>query len=108
MGQTILISCLLPKNKVCGIATDFIPIALCNVIYKIAVKILTNRLRPLVDFVISPNRGAFVPRRRILDNLVVAQELIHSMSRKSWRSKVFALKADMSKAEGNFFFRPTS
>ena len=50
-----------------------------NVIYKVVAKIIAKRLRPLLDTIISPLQEAFVSGRQILDNLVVAQELIHSI-----------------------------
>lgn len=36
--------------------TDYRLISLCNVIYKI----ITNRLKRIIDMVISPNQSAFV------------------------------------------------
>ena len=79
VNHTFLV--LLPKKKNACTASDYRPISLCNVLYKLITKIITIRLRPLLNKLISPAQNAFVPGRQISDNLVIAQELFHSMSK---------------------------
>ena len=43
-----------------------------NVMYKVVAKILANRIRPLLDDIISPQQATFVLGRQIMDNVVVA------------------------------------
>ena len=49
---------LIPKVDSLSKLSDFRPINLCNVIYKVVSKCLVNRLRPVLDDIISPYRSS--------------------------------------------------
>ncbi|XP_042959546.1 uncharacterized protein LOC122294694 [Carya illinoinensis] len=90
---------LIPKVKCLKRVTEYRPISLCNVLYKIVSKTLANRLKTILSKLISPNQSAFVPGRLISDNVLVAYEALHSMgTRMKGRKWSVALKLDMSKA----------
>lgn len=90
---------LIPKIKDPTEMTHLRPTSLCNVLYKIAAKVLANRLKYVLPHTISPMHSAFIPGRLISDNSLVAAEVVHFMHKRSsgWNN-VMALKLDISKA----------
>lgn len=73
---------LVLKKKVFMTPKDYRPIALCNAIYKIVAKVLSNRLRLVLDDLIDDRQSAFVPSRQNFDNVMIAHEMIHMLCSK--------------------------
>lgn len=74
----------------------FRPISLVDCFYKIISKILTNRLAPLMNYSVDPAQTAFIQDRYILDNVLVANKIIHSV--KSTNQQGIVLKVDFEKS----------
>ena len=66
--------------------------------YKAVTKIVANRLKPLLDHIISPNQCSFIPGRLSSDNIIIAQEVIHSMRNMKGKKGFMAIKIDLEKA----------
>jgi hypothetical protein len=90
---------LIPKGSTQKTMKDWRPIALCNVLYKIIAKVLANRLKMVLPKCVPDHQSAFVPERSILDNAMVAIEVVHFMRTKTrGKAGCVALKLDISKA----------
>ncbi|GJX66944.1 putative reverse transcriptase domain, reverse transcriptase zinc-binding domain protein [Tanacetum coccineum] len=72
---------LIPKVATPLKVNDYHPISCCNVLYKCISKILTKRIIDGIKEVVSENQSAFVSGRRILDNILLTQELMHNYHR---------------------------
>lgn len=57
-----------------------------------------TRIRSMLLRLISPLQTSFVPRRKGVDNAIIVQELIYSMSKKKERNGVMSIKIDLEKA----------
>ena len=89
---------LIPKIKESRHVSNYRPISLCNVAYKIASKAIANKLKKKFSSIISDTQSAFVHGRLITDNVLVAFETMHHISqKKGGKLGDMTLKLDMSK-----------
>jgi hypothetical protein len=87
---------LVPKEGQAHHPKQFRPIALCNVIYKLLTKVIARRLKPILPTIISPEQSGYVEGRQILDSVILAHEVIHSLQKT--KTPGMLLKLDLSKA----------
>ncbi|XP_019160490.1 PREDICTED: uncharacterized protein LOC109157064 [Ipomoea nil] len=90
---------LIPKKKTPEMVSDYRPIALSNVVYRVMAKVITARMKPLMESIISESQSAFISGRLITDNILIAAEVGHFLNRKQCGLTGWgALKLDMAKA----------
>lgn len=73
-------------------------ISLCNVIYKIITKVMMNRLKGIMPWITSPNQIIFVSFRPIVNNIVIYQEVLHTLWTKRTSKGTMNIKIDFTKA----------
>lgn len=77
-NNTCIILILKVKNSIKP--SEYMHVALCNVFMKIITKVL-NRLKVILPSIIGQNQSAFVHKRLISDNTMVAHEAFHKPNR---------------------------
>ena len=87
---------LIPKKLDASDLSDFRPISLVGIIFKILSKTMASRLKKILHYVINPIQSAFVQDRQILDGPMIINETIDWARKK--KKKVFMFKTDIAKA----------
>lgn len=74
-------------------------ISLCNIAYKILAKALANRLAKVISKCVSEEQSTFVAGRSIIDNALIASEVVHYLKcKRNGKWGEAALKIDINKA----------
>jgi hypothetical protein len=87
---------LVPKVKEANTVRQYKPIFLLNVDFKIFSKLLTDRITPLANGLISDSQSAFIKGRNILEGVVVLHEVLDEFRRSGQQGVLF--KIDFEKA----------
>ena len=87
---------LISKKNGASNIQDFRPISLVGSVYKILAKVLANRLKEVLEQLISESQNSFVGDRQILDSVLIVNECVDSRM----KSKIAGVicKLDIEKA----------
>lgn len=96
LNDTLLV--LIPKVEHPENVRQLRPISLCNVSYKVLTKVMTNRLKKFLPDIIGNHQSSFVPKRQITDNILLYQEVLHSLKKKQGSLGYMVIKVDLEKA----------
>lgn len=88
---------LVPKHPNADHLSQYRPISCCNTIYKCITKLLAFRMSRVMHYIISSNQTAFVPTRKLGDNIFLAQALCRDYHLNRGPPR-FACKVDIKKA----------
>jgi len=75
---------------------DFRSISLCNLVYKIISKVLSNWIKPVLSKASSTEQFGFLKGRQIHDSIGTTHECIHSIKKNN--KKALILKLDLQKS----------
>lgn len=89
---------LIPKEEKSKSVRSFKPISLCNICTKLMTKVIDNRLKEILKDIISPSRVSFIHGRQAIGNVVIFQEIIHSLRHIKARRGGMMAKIDLEKA----------
>ncbi|PKU59193.1 Putative ribonuclease H protein [Dendrobium catenatum] len=88
---------IIPKHKNATSISEYRPIALCNVIYKIIAKVLAERMKPVMNLIVKDNQAGFVKSRVSTDNILLANEILFFAGKRR-NYNTFCAKLDIKKA----------
>lgn len=78
---------VIPKTtNLCNVK-EFGQIACCTILYKVSGKVFTARLQPIMASLICKTQEGFIIERKIVDNIIMAHQLMRAYTRKHISSK---------------------
>lgn len=96
LNNTLIV--LIPKKENPEDFSHFRPISLCSVLYKLVMKVVANKFKVIFPKLLSQEQAGFIAGRNISDNIILAQEVIHSLRCKRKSNNWMAIKLDLEKA----------
>lgn len=86
----------IPKVDSSQSFNDLWPISLCNFLYNIIAKMISNSIKPILSTNISSQKFSFLHKHQIHESIGTAQEALHFIKLKHLKGAI--LKIDLSKA----------
>lgn len=90
--------CLILKCANAIILKNFRHIWLCNTMYKLMIKIIVNRIKPILPSIIGPSQASFLSNRRASDNAIIVQKYISHFKKMKGKNANMILKIDLKKS----------
>jgi len=87
---------LIPKVPNLQSLDEYRPISLIGCMYKIVAKLLANRMKKVMPFIIDESQSAFIEGRHLIQSAVIANEVVDEAKRSQKPCLVF--KVDYEKA----------
>ncbi|KAK9128632.1 hypothetical protein Syun_017429 [Stephania yunnanensis] len=78
--------------------SEFKHINPCTVNYKLIMNVIANRFKQVMQTLVGLEQLSFVAGRRLTNNIIVAQELVHSLRNVTGDKGWIAVKLDSEKA----------
>ena len=94
--ERVIVTLLPKKDKPTNVLNNLRPVTLLNVDYKIATKVIANRLAKVLPDIISPNQTGYVKNRYIGENVRLISDVIDFTKAK--QTQGIALFLDFKKA----------
>lgn len=88
---------LVPKKPRATCIGDYRPISCCNTTYKSISRLLVKRLKLILPGFILPNQTAFFKGRLIIENTLLASEIVQGYHGKGGQKRI-TIKVDIAKA----------
>ncbi|XP_028556243.1 uncharacterized protein LOC110114731 [Dendrobium catenatum] len=89
---------LIPKINNLVTPSNFLPICLCQTIYKIATSIIVNILKIFIPKLITEEQVTYVPGRSMSDHCLLALEICNKFRISKNKKGLMAIKLDMAQA----------
>ena len=87
---------LIPKTASTLHPSEFRPISLMNALLKLLTKIMANRLKPLMTYLVRQHQTTFIKGRQITDGILITSELVSLLQKQKTSGLIF--KIDFEKA----------
>ena len=87
---------LIPKSENPQSFKEYRPISLVGCFYKILTKVLSNRIKKVIEKVIDGSQSTFLSNRGLLDSALIVNEVVDDLKRRKKRGLI--VKLDFEKA----------
>jgi len=82
---------LVPKNNKPQQFRDYMPISLCNLVYKVISKMIENMIKTLLSKFLSEEQLGFLEGCQIQDAIGTAHECIHNIKKNKQKAPILKL-----------------